>query len=106
MKGSKEYEYYELVPWGRTTRIVKGLPLSFRYWKSRFFFVSGDDFETPSSKDWGDISRLLHRWGTPTLGASVFLPIFSSFFMFAVIVSNSLFLVLRSKETAQAQEQV
>ena len=31
LKESKEYEYYELVPWERRTRIVKGLPLSFRY---------------------------------------------------------------------------
>ena len=51
LKESKEYGYYELVPWGRKTRIVKGLPSSFRYWKSRFFFVSGDDFETPSSRE-------------------------------------------------------
>ena len=47
----------------------------------------------------GDISRLLRRWGTLTLGASVFLPVVSSFLMFAVIVADSLFLVLRSKET-------
>ena len=73
LKESKEYGYYELVPWARRTRIVKGLPSSFRYWKSRFFFVSGDDFETPSSEAWGDISRLLRRWGTPNLGASIFL---------------------------------
>ena len=48
LKASKEYRYYELVPWERRTRIIKGLPSSFRYWKSRFFFVSRDDFETPS----------------------------------------------------------
>ena len=100
LKGSKEYEYYELVPWGRKTRIVKGLPSSFRYWKSRFFFVFEDDFKTPFSRDWGDILRLLRRWGTPTLGASVFLPVVSSFLMFTIIVTDSLFLVLRSKETA------
>ena len=74
LKESKEYGYYKLVPWERRTRIVKGLPSSFRYWKSQFFFVSRDDFETQSSSDWGDVPRLLHRWGTPTLGASVFLP--------------------------------
>ena len=73
LKESKEYGYYELVPWTRRTRIIKGLPSSFRYWKSRFFFVSGDDFETPSSEAWGDILRLLRRWGTPNLGASMFL---------------------------------
>ena len=100
LKGSKEYGYYELVPWDRKTRIVKGLPSSFRYWKSRFFFVSGDDFETPSSRDWGDIPRLLRWWGTLTLGALVFLPVVFSFVMFDVIVTDSLFLVLRSKKTA------
>ena len=31
LKESKEYGYYELVPWGRKTRIDKGLPSSFRY---------------------------------------------------------------------------
>ena len=73
LKESKEYGYYELVPWARRTRIVKGLASSFRYWKSRFFFVSGYDFETPSSEAWGDIPKLLRQWGTPNLGASMFL---------------------------------
>ena len=31
LKESKEYGYYELVPWTRTTRVVKGLASSFRY---------------------------------------------------------------------------
>ena len=100
LKGSKKYEYYESVPWGRKTRIVKGLLSSFRYWKSRFFFVSGDDAETPFSRDRGNILRLLRQWGTPTLGASLFLPVISSFLMFVVIITDSLFLVLCSKETA------
>ena len=72
LKESKEYGYYKLVPWARRARIMRGLPLLFRYWKSRFFFVSGDDFETPASEAWGDIPRLLRRWGTPHLGASTF----------------------------------
>ena len=76
LKESNEYGYYELVPWTRRTRIIKGLVSSFRYWKSRFFFVSGDDFETPSSEAWGDIPRLLRRWETPNLGASTFLIVF------------------------------
>ena len=50
LKSSKEHEYYELVPWERRTRIVRDFPSSFRYWKSRLFFVFGDDFETPSNK--------------------------------------------------------
>ena len=61
LKASKKYGYYELVPWERRTRIIRGLPLSFRYWKSRFFFVSGDDFETPSSRVWGELPRLHRR---------------------------------------------
>ena len=76
LKESKEYGYYELVPWARRAKIVRGLPSSFRYWKSRFFFVSGDDFETPASKAWGDISRLLRRCGTPNLSASIFLIVY------------------------------
>ena len=72
LKESKEYGYYELVPWVRRTRFVRGLPSSFRYWKSRFFFVSGDDFEILASEAWGDVPRLLRRWGTPHLGASTF----------------------------------
>ena len=31
LKGSKEYRYYKLMPWGRKTRIVKGLLSSFKY---------------------------------------------------------------------------
>ena len=37
--------------------------------------MSGDDFETLSSREWSDVLRLLHRWGTPTLGASIFVPV-------------------------------
>ena len=76
LKGLKEYGYYELVLWARRARIVRGLLSSFRYWKSRFFFVSGDDFETLASKVWGDMPRLLRRWGTPHLGASIFLIVY------------------------------
>ena len=36
LKESKEYGYYELVPWARRARIVKVLPSSFRYWESRY----------------------------------------------------------------------
>ena len=73
LKESKEHGYYELLPWERRTRIVRYLPLSFRYRKSRFFFVSEDDWETPSNEVSGDLPGLLRRWGTPNLGASLFL---------------------------------
>ena len=41
LKESKEYGYYELVPWAKRARIVRGLPSSFRYWKSSFFSCPG-----------------------------------------------------------------
>ena len=73
LKLSKEHGYYELVPWEKRTRIVQDLPSSFRYWKSQFFFLFGDDWETPSDEVWGDMPRLLRQWGTSNLGASLFL---------------------------------
>ena len=73
LKESKEHGYYELVPWVREARIVRDLPLSFRYWKSWLFFAFGDDFETFFGKVWGDVPRLLCRWRTSNLGASLFL---------------------------------
>ena len=89
LKMSKEYGYYELVPWKRRTRIVRGLPSSFRYWKSRFFFVSRDDFKTPSGGVWGELPRLHRRWGMPTLGASMFLFVTLSFALFSVVAPDS-----------------
>lgn len=44
----KEFGYYKLVPWVRKARIMVDLPSSFQYWKSRYFFVLGDGWETPS----------------------------------------------------------
>ena len=54
-----------------------------------------DDFETPSGEIWGDLLRLHHRWGTPTLGVSLFLSCHLSSAMFTILAIDSL-LVLRS----------
>ena len=54
---------------------------------SPYFSVSGDDFETPSGGVWGDVPRLHRRWGTPTLGASIFL--FVSSILFTVGATDS-----------------
>jgi len=90
LKESKEHGYYELVPWEKRTRIIRDLPSPFRYWKSCFFFVSRDDWETPSDEVWGDLPRLLHRWRTLSLGASLLLPAFcSSFVHVRFVVANS-----------------
>ena len=69
LKESREFGYYEFVPWDRKSRLVADLPSSFRYWKSRYFFVLGDGWETLSDDFWGDVPRLLRRWETPLLGA-------------------------------------
>ena len=68
---------------------MKGLPSSFRYWKSHFVFVSGDDFETSANEAWGDVPRLLCRWGTPHLGASI-LPIVCWFLFLSLLVVHNL----------------
>ena len=59
LKESKEYGYYELVPWVRKARIISDLPSSFRYWKSRFFSCLGMD------------GRLLLNFGAKFLGCFV-----------------------------------
>ena len=48
LKESKEFGYYELLPWDRKSRLVVKLLLSFRYWKFMYFFVLGDGWETLS----------------------------------------------------------
>lgn len=65
LKESKEFGYYEHVPWDRRSRLIVDLPSSFHYWKSRHFFVSGDGWETLSDDFWGDVPRLLRWWETP-----------------------------------------
>ena len=63
--------------------------------------MSGDDFKTLSSREWGDVPRLLRRWGTPTLGASVFFPV-TIFLLLAVFVSDSYIFLSCSEETTKA----
>ena len=72
LKESKEFGYYEFVPWDRRSHLVVDLPSSFRYWKSRYFFVSGDGWETLSDDFWGNVPRLLRRWETPHIGVFAF----------------------------------
>ena len=61
LKESKEFWYYKLVPWDRRSQLIVDLPMSFCYWKSRYFFVSGDGWETLFDDFWGDVPRLLHQ---------------------------------------------
>ena len=42
LKESKEFRFYELVAWDRKSRLIVDLPSSFRYRKSRYFFMFGD----------------------------------------------------------------
>ena len=48
LKESKEFRFYELVAWDRKSRLIVNLPSSLRYWKSRYFFMFGDGWETLS----------------------------------------------------------
>ena len=84
LKVSKETGYYELVPWDRRSSLVVNLSSSFRYWKSRYFFVSGDGWDTLSDGFWGDVPRLLCWWETPQPGGlhSARCSSFSLFFLF------------------------
>ena len=71
LKASKEYGYYELVPWERSTRIVRGLPSSLGTGNPGFSLCRGTTLRLPQA-GWGELPRLHRRWGTPTLGASMF----------------------------------
>ena len=46
LKESKDFGYYKLVPCDKKSRLIVDLLSSFHYWKSRYFFVSGDGWET------------------------------------------------------------
>ena len=90
LKESKEFGYYELVLWDRKSRLVANLPSSFYYWKSRYFFVSSDGWETLSDDFWRDVPRLLRRWETPQLGAFASHEIFLSLFLFIYFFQSTI----------------
>ena len=48
LKAFTHYGYFELLPWDRKSRIVRGFPSSFCDLKSRYFFISGTGWETLS----------------------------------------------------------
>ena len=87
LKPSTHYEYFKLSPWDKQTKVVHKFPTSFRDWKSRYFFVSGE-FKTLSNDLWGEVSRLLQRWKIPTLGVLFFSSCF--YFLFVLLISDFL----------------
>lgn len=60
------------MPCVRKARIIADLPSSIQYWKSRFFFMFEDEWETPSNEFWGEVPRLLCRWRALSLAAPSF----------------------------------
>ena len=60
------------MPCVRKARIIADLPSSIQYWKSRFFFMFEDEWETPSNEFWGEVPRLICRWRALSLGAPSF----------------------------------
>ena len=69
LKASTHYRYFELLPWDRKSRIIRGFPSSFRDWQPRYFFISRMGWETLSDDFWGKVPRLLQKWEVPALGA-------------------------------------
>ena len=99
LKESKEYGYYELVPCVRKARIVTDLPSSFRYWKSRYFFVFRVGWKTLSDDFQGEVPKLLRWWMAPSLGALSFQLLVCSlffFFLFKLVTNPLVSLQLRS----------
>ena len=80
LKESKDFRYYEFVPWDRKSHLVVNLLLSFRYWKSRYFFMSSNGWETLFDDFWGDVLRLLRQWETLQLS------VFASYEMFFFLI--------------------
>ena len=69
LKASTYYGYFELLPWDKKSRIVRGFPSSFCDWKSRYFFIFGMGWESLSNDFLGEVPRLLWKWEVPALGA-------------------------------------
>lgn len=70
LKQSKVPSYWEFKPWDKRSRLVFDSPSPLREWKTSFFFVFGDGWETTPCENLNDVSKLLHRWGIPESGAS------------------------------------
>ena len=68
LKASTHYGYFELLPWDRKSRVVRGFPSSFCDWKSRYFFIFGKGWETLFDDFWGEVLRLLRKWEVPAFG--------------------------------------
>ena len=65
--------YWEFKPWDKNSRLVFNSPSSLREWKTKFFFMSSEGWETTPSENLENAPKLLHRWGTPDSGASFIL---------------------------------
>ena len=70
LKRSKLPSYWEFKPWDKRSRLVIDSLSPLHEWKTSFFFVFGDGWETTPRENSNDISKFLHRLGTPKPGAS------------------------------------
>ena len=55
----KDPGYWEIKPWGNSSRLVLDSPSSLRNWKANFFFVSSDGWEFIPSEGLDDAPKLL-----------------------------------------------
>ena len=70
LEWSKFLGYWEFKPWDKKSRLVFDYPSSLREWKTNFFFMPGDGWETTPSENSKDAPKLLRSWGTPVSSAS------------------------------------
>jgi len=76
---SKLKGYWVFRPWERKLKIVLESPSSFQDWTQRFFFVSGEGWETLPNENLDEDPRFLCQWGTLVSGASFYAPLFCFF---------------------------
>ena len=67
---SKDPGYWKFKSWDRSSRLILDSPSSLQNWKTSFFFISGEGWETILGENSNEAPKLLRSWGTPVSGAS------------------------------------
>lgn len=93
LKESKEFGYYELVPWDMKSRLVVNLPSSFCYWKSIYFLC----LEMVGKLPWMIFGVTFPSWsvgGGQSLVCHLLCAIFWRRFSSSLFVLNLTFLII------------
>ena len=65
-----------------SSRFILDSPSSLYNWKTRFFFVTSDGWETIPSENLGDTPKFLCSWGTLVSRASLYTCLFARFLLY------------------------